>query len=153
MAEPRINLFTLNGMLQYTQQWKEKLSLNPLIDRNLLQNKCNKQQLQLRARQISFSFFFLPFTLPFSSPPQFLLTKCTYNEKSPAFHLGGKMHPRHSSLSFLFPGPHPPTSTLYMHFISVKWIPGRKLLSHPEVKKKTVHFHISIRGTQSGHFA
>lgn len=100
-------------MTCYTTFNSGRRSGNPLIVSSLLQNKCDRQQFTAKyQKEERFLFFFVqPFLPPFSSALRFPLTKWPYNEQSPAFHLGGKMHPRHSSLSFR-PTPPPPLPSL-----------------------------------------
>lgn len=96
---------------------------------------------QRREERTLFFFPLRPFLPPFSSALCFPLTQRSYNERSPAFHLGEKCTPGIPGSPSSPSSPPPPplltsSSPLYMHFISARWIPGRKLLSHPEVKRK-----------------
>lgn len=83
-------------------------------------NNSNRHQFTTSCffRDLYFSFLLLP-------TPQ--KSKQSFNEQPPAFHFGGKMHPKQPPVpSFLSLSP--------TCISSVRWNAGRKLLSHPEVK-------------------
>lgn len=128
-----IKAFLLNDMLQYIQELKEDASGNLLIvstpTEQVQRATIHKKKSERREVSLFSDPSFLPF-LPLSashSPTavQWVVTCFSFRGKNApqAFH----------RLSFL---PSLTNSTLYMHFISVRWIPGRKLLSHPEVKRE-----------------
>lgn len=125
-------------MLQYNRQLKQEVTVNPLIVSSPLQNKCNGQQFTTKYQREEWFLFSQPSLPPASSALQFPLTKWPYKEQSPAFHLREKCTPgiSVSPSSCSAPLLSLSNSTLYMRFIPVRWIPGRKLLSHPEVKEE-----------------
>lgn len=97
--------------------------MNPLIVSSLLLNKCNRQQFTAKYQKDPSSLFFRSPVPTNQMALQWTVT---------CFSFGGKCTPG------IPVSPSTPTtsnSTLYMHFISVRWIPGRKLLSHPQVKR------------------
>lgn len=85
-----------------------------------------------------FLFFNHSFLPPFSSPLHFPPNKCSHNEQSPAFHFWGvKCTP---GIPLSTPTPQTPLPTCIS---SVRWISGRKLLSHLEVKRKGEAWEVS----------
>lgn len=118
--------------------------MNPLIVRSLLLNKCNRQQITAKYQKDASSLFFRSPVPTNQMALQWTVT---------CFSFGGKCTP---GIPISPSTPTTSNSTLYMHFISVRWIPGRKLLSHPQVKRvKTFLIFLrpsaALRVSHSGH--